>query len=57
MSHLSTTVCQSKKKKKKREFYKNSITFLGYVHKPSGVEMEQAKVNAIQQWPQPQNIK
>ncbi|XP_053356835.1 uncharacterized protein LOC128528108 [Clarias gariepinus] len=38
-------------------FYQREIAFLGYRIGPQGVEMEAAKVKAVQQWPEPKSVK
>ncbi|KAK3528664.1 hypothetical protein QTP70_007203 [Hemibagrus guttatus] len=44
-------------KAEKCEFYKDSITFLGYVISQRGVEMDYSKVKAAMDWPEPTSIK
>ncbi|KAL0151794.1 hypothetical protein M9458_052945 [Cirrhinus mrigala] len=44
-------------KLEKCEFHKSSVQFLGYNINSEGVLMDQGKVNAIQNWPQPDSIK
>ncbi|KAL0155106.1 hypothetical protein M9458_049369, partial [Cirrhinus mrigala] len=43
-------------KLEKCEFHKSSVQFLGYINS-EGVLMDQGKVDAIQNWPQPDSIK
>ncbi|KAK3570299.1 hypothetical protein QTP86_017183, partial [Hemibagrus guttatus] len=43
-------------KLEKCEFYHKSLTFLGYVFFPEGVEMDQAKVKAVIDWPEPTSV-
>ncbi|KAL0151898.1 hypothetical protein M9458_052790 [Cirrhinus mrigala] len=44
-------------KLEKCEFHLPSVQFLGYVILAKGVQMDQGKVTAIQNWPQPTTIK
>ncbi|KAL0151534.1 hypothetical protein M9458_053186, partial [Cirrhinus mrigala] len=44
-------------KLEKCEFHLPSVQFLGYVISAEGVQMDQGKVTAIQNWPQPTTIK
>ncbi|KAL0192201.1 hypothetical protein M9458_010497, partial [Cirrhinus mrigala] len=44
-------------KLEKCEFHKSSVQFLGYNINSEGVLMDQGKVDAIQNWPQPDSIK
>ncbi|KAL0188441.1 hypothetical protein M9458_015540, partial [Cirrhinus mrigala] len=44
-------------KLEKCEFHQPSVQFLGYVISAEGVQMDQGKVNAIQEWPQPCSVK
>jgi hypothetical protein len=37
-------------------FYTDQVSFLGYVVTPQGIEVDQAKVEAIQGWPVPKTI-
>jgi len=41
---------------KKRDFCMDMIVFLGYVVSAKGIEMDEAKVKAIQEWPTPKSI-
>jgi len=41
---------------KKCDFCMDRIVFLGYVVSAKGIEMDEAKVNAIQEWPTPKSI-
>jgi len=41
---------------KKCDFYIDKIIFLGYVISAKGIEMDEAKVEAIQEWPTPKSI-
>ncbi|KAL0176816.1 hypothetical protein M9458_029146, partial [Cirrhinus mrigala] len=50
---LSPTI----RKAEKCEFHQTSTTFLGYVVSPDGVAMDNRKVQAVLNWPQPTNIK
>ncbi|KAL0183501.1 hypothetical protein M9458_019197 [Cirrhinus mrigala] len=45
------------KLRQQREFHLPSVQFLGYVISAEGVQMDQGKVTAIQNWPQPTTIK
>ena len=40
---------------KKCDFYMDKIVFLGYVVSAKGIEMDEAKVKAIQKWPTPKS--
>lgn len=44
-------------KLKKCDVHQQTITFLGYVLSLAGAEMDQAKVQAITDWPEPTTIK
>ncbi len=44
-------------KSEKCEFHKSTIHFLGYIVTPAGVQMDQRKVEAVKNWPQPTTIK
>ena len=41
---------------KKCDFCMDMIVFLGYVVSEKGIEMDEAKVKAIQEWPPPKSI-
>ena len=41
----------------KCEFDKDHMTFVGYMVSKEGIGMDPSKVNAIQDWPTPKNIK
>ena len=41
---------------KKCDFCMDMIVFLGYVVSAKGIEMDEAKVKAIQEWPTPKSI-
>lgn len=41
----------------KCEFHRPTISFLGYVINKRGIEMDQGKVRAIQNWPAPTTVK
>ncbi|KAK3529207.1 hypothetical protein QTP70_021434 [Hemibagrus guttatus] len=44
-------------KLEKCEFHRTTVTFLGYVISPRGVEMDTYKVRAVSEWPAPATIK
>uniref|UniRef100_A0A3B3DPC6 Gypsy retrotransposon integrase-like protein 1 n=1 Tax=Oryzias melastigma TaxID=30732 RepID=A0A3B3DPC6_ORYME len=44
-------------KREKCVFHQTSISFLGYVIGAQGVAMDQSKVDAVLNWPQPTNVK
>ncbi|KAL0168429.1 hypothetical protein M9458_036651, partial [Cirrhinus mrigala] len=44
-------------KAEKCEFHQTSISFLGYIISQEGVAMDESKVRAVTQWPQPQTLK
>ncbi len=44
-------------KTEKCEFHKSTIHFLGYIVTPASVQMDQRKVEAVRNWPQPTTIK
>ena len=44
-------------KLEKCEFHKSSVEFLGYIVSSKGLKMDNNKINAIKDWPIPQNIK
>ncbi|KAL0173110.1 hypothetical protein M9458_033421, partial [Cirrhinus mrigala] len=39
------------------EFHRPSVQFLGYIISAEGMQMDQGKVSAIQEWPQPLTVK
>jgi hypothetical protein len=43
-------------KENKCEFFKKSISFLGHVVSEKGISMEEDKVKAIKEWPNPTNV-
>ena len=42
--------------KEKCSFMKESVRFLGFIISSRGVEVDSAKVQAVQTWPTPQNF-
>ncbi len=44
-------------KLEKCEFHRSTIQFLGYVINQEGIQMDQGKVKAIEEWPLPQSVK
>ncbi len=44
-------------KLEKCEFHQSTVQFLGYVITPDGVQMDQGKVEAVRNWPQPITVK
>ena len=44
-------------KPKKCEFYKNEVTFLGFIVKKKGIKINPEKIRAIFKWPQPTTAK
>ncbi|KAL0168811.1 hypothetical protein M9458_037033, partial [Cirrhinus mrigala] len=44
-------------KEEKCQFHQQSIAFLGYIISPEGVAMDETKVRAVQNWPQPRTLK
>ena len=40
----------------KCKWFTDSIDFLGFIVSPKGVQMQQDKIEAIQQWPAPKNV-
>ncbi|KAL0196887.1 hypothetical protein M9458_005427, partial [Cirrhinus mrigala] len=44
-------------KEEKCQFHQQSIAFLGYKLSPEGVAMDETKVRAAQNWPQPRTLK
>ena len=44
-------------KAEKCKFHVKKVTFLGFVITPKNIQMETTKVNSIQTWPAPKNIK
>ena len=44
-------------KTEKCRFHVKKITFLGFVIIPGNIQMETTKVDSIQTWPAPKNIK
>ncbi len=44
-------------KLEKCEFHRSMVQFLSYNIGPEGIQMDQGKVNAIQEWPLPQSVK
>jgi hypothetical protein len=43
-------------KQSKCELWKSEVTFLGHIISSAGVRMEQAKVNAVKDWPTPKDV-
>ena len=41
----------------KCEFYKEEVNFLGFIVNTKGVKISKDKIEVIQNWPQPTNIK
>ena len=41
----------------KCEFYKHSISFLGYIISNQGLEPDPKKVQLVKEWPTPKNIR
>ena len=41
---------------KKCKFFKDSIEFLNFIVSPKGVQMQQDKIETIQNWPAPRNV-
>ena len=41
----------------KCEFHVQEVKYLGLIISTEGIKMDQAKVSAVQDWPQPQNVK
>ena len=46
-----------KVKTEKCRFHVKEITFLGFIVTPKNIQMETTKVDSIQTWPAPKNIK
>ncbi len=44
-------------KLEKCEFHRPTVQFLGYIVSTDGIQMDQGKVQAIRDWPQPQSVK
>uniref|UniRef100_A0AAQ4QFQ9 CCHC-type domain-containing protein n=1 Tax=Gasterosteus aculeatus aculeatus TaxID=481459 RepID=A0AAQ4QFQ9_GASAC len=44
-------------KLEKCEFHQTQVQFLGYIISPQGVQMDEGKVKAVMNWPEPQTIK
>jgi Reverse transcriptase (RNA-dependent DNA polymerase) len=44
-------------KLEKCEFHKQSVAFLGYILTVNGIQMDESKVKAVLNWPQPTTIK
>ncbi len=44
-------------KLEKCEFHCPTVQFLGYIISADGIQMDQGKVQAIRDWPQPQSVK
>ncbi|KAI2664082.1 Transposon Tf2-6 polyprotein [Labeo rohita] len=44
-------------KEEKCQFHQEKISFLGYVISPEGVAMDETKVTAVRNWPQPKTLK
>lgn len=40
----------------KCSFHTDAVEFLGYIIKPTGIEMDQEKVKTIKEWPMPESI-
>src|SRR3954469_2797242 len=41
----------------KCEFFKNAVEYLGYIISSKGIATDPKKITAIQEWPEPKNIK
>lgn len=59
--HLREVLCRLRDshfycKQSKCELWKSEVTFLGHVVSSEGVRMEQAKVNAVKDWPTPKDV-
>ena len=37
-------------------FFTKRVSFLGYVVTPQGIEVDKAKIEAIESWPQPKTV-
>ena len=46
-----------KVKAEKCKFHVKEVTFLGFIITPGNIQMETTKVNSIQTWPAPKNVK
>src|SRR5258706_16239685 len=42
---------------KKCNFHTDTVEYLGFILTPTGLHMDPAKVAAIQNWPEPQNVR
>ena len=41
---------------KKCQFYKDEVRFLGYVVSSQGIQMEDEKIKAVKNWPEPKSV-
>jgi len=41
----------------KSEFHKQQVNYLGFVISPNQIEMDDKKIQAVQEWPEPTNVK
>ncbi|KAI4897624.1 hypothetical protein NFI96_008578 [Prochilodus magdalenae] len=44
-------------KLEKCEFHKSTLSYLGYILSPQGVQMDDSKIQAVLKWPQPHTVK
>ena len=42
---------------KKCQFYQDEVWFFGYVMSSKGIHMEDKRIEAIKQWPEPQSVR
>ncbi|KAI4874420.1 hypothetical protein NFI96_032055 [Prochilodus magdalenae] len=49
--------CRSPLTTRKCEFHKSTLSYLGYILSPQGVQMDDSKIQAVLKWPQPHTVK
>ncbi len=42
---------------KKCRFHQNEVRFLGYIVSHQGIQMEEERIKAIRDWPEPQSVR
>ncbi|KAJ1044905.1 hypothetical protein NDA10_004575 [Ustilago hordei] len=55
-SETSLDICGLFAKLSKCEFHTKTVEFLGYIIKPTGIEMDPEKVCTVKEWPMPESI-
>ncbi len=42
---------------KKYRFYQDEVRFLGYIVSHQGIRMEEKRIKAVRDWPEPQSVR